>query len=270
MFFGSESLTSIEVSENNTAYCDIDGNLYTKDKKTLIQYAIGKKDTSFTIPNSVTTIGDYAFWNCDSLTSVVIPDSVTYIGRYAFSNCDSLTIYAEAESKPDGWHKNWNPDPCPVVWGYIDKEATLDEIFTFLGYSFNEEGSMAVGYEINYEALKRYEEKTGETLEIGVVFAGYSLLNGNQPLDAQGNAITLDDGAVVKFDLTEYDYTYYDFIVTDIVDSIKDIPLVISAYINNGEENKYIQENGMSDTVVGISYNEALGNKAPEFPEDVD
>ena len=206
---------------------------------------------------SVTTIGDSAFSDCDSLTSVVIPDSVTTIGGYAFRNCSSLTIYAEAPSKPSGWSSSWNYSNRPVVWGYIDKEATLGEIFTFLGYSFNEEGSMAVGYEINYEALKKYEEKTGEVLEIGVVFAGYSLLNGNQPLDSQGNAITLDDGAVVKFDLTEYDYTYYDFIVTDIIDSIKDIPLVISAYINNGAENKYIQENGMSDTVIGISYNEA-------------
>ena len=40
---------------------------------------------------SVTTIGDYAFWYCSSLTSVVIPDSVTTIGECAFSSCSSLT-----------------------------------------------------------------------------------------------------------------------------------------------------------------------------------
>ena len=37
----------------------------------------------------------------------------------------------------------------------------------------------------------------------------------------------------------------------------QDIDLVISAYINNGYENKYVQENGIADTVTGISYNEA-------------
>ena len=47
--------------------------------------------TSITIPNSVTSIGNYAFYNCSSLTSVTIPNSVTSIGNAAFYNCSSLT-----------------------------------------------------------------------------------------------------------------------------------------------------------------------------------
>ena len=46
--------------------------------------------TSVTIPGSVTTIGNYAFSGCSSLKSVTIPDSVTTIGHYAFSGCSSL------------------------------------------------------------------------------------------------------------------------------------------------------------------------------------
>ena len=47
--------------------------------------------TSVTIPNSVTTIGNYAFYNCSGLTSVTIPDSVSSIGEYAFYQCHGLT-----------------------------------------------------------------------------------------------------------------------------------------------------------------------------------
>ena len=47
--------------------------------------------TSITIPDSVTTIRDYAFYECTSLTSVTIPDSVTTIGDEAFGYCSSLT-----------------------------------------------------------------------------------------------------------------------------------------------------------------------------------
>ena len=85
------SLTSISVDENNPNYKSIDGNLYSKDGKTLIQYAIGKTATSFAIPDSVTYIDPYAVSNCTSLTSITIPDSVTTIGDGAFNGCTCLT-----------------------------------------------------------------------------------------------------------------------------------------------------------------------------------
>ena len=47
--------------------------------------------TSLTIPNSVTSIGEYAFYDCSSLTAVTIPNSVTSIGDYAFEYCSKLT-----------------------------------------------------------------------------------------------------------------------------------------------------------------------------------
>ena len=88
--FAGDRLTSIIVDENNNYYKSIDGNLYSKDGKTLIQYAKGKEDTSFEIPYGVTSIGDHAFFSCSNLKSVTIPDSVEFIGDEAFGNCTSL------------------------------------------------------------------------------------------------------------------------------------------------------------------------------------
>ena len=63
--------------------------LFNKNRTILIAYRA--KETNYTIPNSVTTIGEGAFCGCDSLTNINIPNSVTTIGKGAFSHCDSLT-----------------------------------------------------------------------------------------------------------------------------------------------------------------------------------
>ena len=118
VFSGCSSLTSIAVDVDNKYYKDIDGNLYTKDGKGLIQYAIGKSATAFTISDSVTWICTGAFVGCSSLTKIVIPDSVTNIDSEVFYNCSSLTIYCEAESQPSGWDPSWKSSNLPVVWGY--------------------------------------------------------------------------------------------------------------------------------------------------------
>ena len=90
-FFGCDKLSNIDVDINNVSYKSVDGNLYSKDGKTLIGYAIGKTATSFTIPDSVTSIGDWAFAGCTNLTSVTIGNNVTSIGSSAFADCTSLT-----------------------------------------------------------------------------------------------------------------------------------------------------------------------------------
>ena len=90
-FYSCDNLTNITVNNNNNNYSSQDGVLFDKSKTTLIQYPIGNTRTSYTIPNSVISIGRYAFDCCTSLTSISISDSVTSIGDHAFWDCKSLT-----------------------------------------------------------------------------------------------------------------------------------------------------------------------------------
>lgn len=90
-FNGCIKLAEIAVDANNQKYCSINGILYSKDKTNLIRYPEGYKTSFFEIPNSVTSIGNYAFYRCTGLTSVSIPNSVTSIGFDAFGHCNRLT-----------------------------------------------------------------------------------------------------------------------------------------------------------------------------------
>ena len=86
--FSRSSLTSIKVESDNQKYdsrnnCDA---IIETSSNTLI---IGCKNS--TIPNSVTSIGNSAFYYCSGLTSVTIPNSVTSISQSAFYNCSGLT-----------------------------------------------------------------------------------------------------------------------------------------------------------------------------------
>ena len=89
-FEGCTKLTGIYVNAYNTAFThDGYGVLYNADKTKLIA-APGALSGSYTIPDSVTEIGAYAFSGCSKLTSVTIGSGVDTIIYGAFENCTSL------------------------------------------------------------------------------------------------------------------------------------------------------------------------------------
>lgn len=109
----SHNITGIWVSEENGFFSnDESGVLFNKEKTTLLYFPNGRTGTysipetvttigedaffgssltDITIPNGVTVIGDRAFSCCDNLTSLILPKSVTYIGDYGISDCLGLT-----------------------------------------------------------------------------------------------------------------------------------------------------------------------------------
>lgn len=91
-FGGCTGLTRINVAIDNPAYSSIEGVLYNKNASILISSPGAK--ISANIPNSVTEIGEYAFYGYSGLTSVTIPNSVTTIGKGAFYFCSGLPSVA--------------------------------------------------------------------------------------------------------------------------------------------------------------------------------
>jgi hypothetical protein len=121
------SLTNIEVDEENTAYCSVDGVLFNKDQTSLTRYPEGKTAKSYTIPNSVKTIEYKAFYDCSNLTSVTIPDSVTIIGEDSFYGCTGLTSLTIPDSVTT--IGNWAFDNCTGLTG-----VTIGSGVTYIGY----------------------------------------------------------------------------------------------------------------------------------------
>lgn len=89
-FMNCTKLDSIIIPEENKYFYAVGGTVYSKDGETLLNHA--GSDTAFVIPDGVKTIAKDAFWYCKILKSVTIPASVTTIDEYAFYSCGLTTL----------------------------------------------------------------------------------------------------------------------------------------------------------------------------------
>lgn len=97
-FYDCNRLESVSVHVSNSRYSAKDGNVYNKAGTRLVQYAGGKADYSFTIPEEVTVIGERAFYSALNLASVTLPTGLTSIGNDAFKGCYKLVeVYNKSE-----------------------------------------------------------------------------------------------------------------------------------------------------------------------------
>ena len=114
-FVGTSSIDRITVSEDNKNFTAVDGVLYNKDKTTLVLYP-KNREGEFVVPDTVTSIANYAFDNSPNLTKVIIGKNVTTIGTGAFRNCKSLeTVVFEDSDTVQKTIGDYAFNNCPTL-----------------------------------------------------------------------------------------------------------------------------------------------------------
>ena len=88
-FLNCNNLTDIDVAAENRFYYSVNGVLYADT--TLHTYPVGKENTTFTIPDEVTVVGDSAFRGSRNLREIIFGQNVEYLGQESFKYCDGLT-----------------------------------------------------------------------------------------------------------------------------------------------------------------------------------
>ena len=112
----TDGLTLIKWKNPNTKVLDMNRDTHLSKIKFIGDWAFWDCNglTSINIPNSVTSIGEWAFMQCSSLTSINIPNSVTSIKHYAFSGCINLASVV---------FKGNNPPKIPSFDSYVFNET---------------------------------------------------------------------------------------------------------------------------------------------------
>ena len=134
-FAGCPELKSITVSEENQYYSSVDGVLYDAGEMYLYVYPGGKTDDSFTVPDTVQTIGMYAFYDNEHIRSLIVGRNVTAIYEEAFCG---LTNLAEITLPFIGTRERLEDDSYRysqefyTVFGYGQIEGSLKKV-TILG-----------------------------------------------------------------------------------------------------------------------------------------
>lgn len=168
---GAFRYTSIKiiVNNNNPLFSSLDGVLYNKDKTILLQHTFYNSNITFVIPNTVKVIGEEAFYG-NWFNYIIIPQSVTTIGYYAFGECQNLKEISIPESVDSigdyafwccyGLAKISLPKSLKKLGNYVfGVRDVLNSIYVYATTPIDLSTSTNVFYEVNKTTCTLYVPK---------------------------------------------------------------------------------------------------------------
>ena len=202
------NLKNIYVSNDNPKFCDIDGVLFSKNKKNLLFYPQGRNDSTYIIPDTTESIID-SFHSCKSLTNIEIPYNVINVSSNSFMDCDNLkditfSKYIKNIGISFGYHIGY------PSWSWGPESLTKIDGITIKGYSGTVAETYAKENGFTFISLGNVENTLGDVNEDGVIsildateiqkyLASLSNLSDNQIILADFNK----DGIISIIDATE-------------------------------------------------------------------
>lgn len=183
-FCGGYRLKEFIVSENNAAFCSVNGVLYSKNKDKLIHFP-NQCATKYTILDGVTTIEHHAFCGCPTITSITIPSSVEKIGSDAFYDCSGLKIINCNASAPPTLYAetffNVNKESCvlnvPVGSSSAYRAAFVwGDFVTMLENGLSAKPEIKTNRTLVYTEENRIVIKCSSSIESVSVFSSFGVL----------------------------------------------------------------------------------------------
>ena len=182
---GCEALNRFYVDATNPNFSSADDVIFNKDKTTLVRYPPNKAGDSYTIPESVLIIGDYAFGNCENLTKIKLPRGLKYISEGAFEGCrklESINIPDKVEviryhvfSGCYNLREITIPRSVKRIESFVFDSCRSLTSINVDEYNLHYKSADGVIYSKNNETLVRYPPgKTGATFDIP---AGVTTIN---------------------------------------------------------------------------------------------
>ncbi|MBQ8320658.1 MAG: leucine-rich repeat domain-containing protein, partial [Clostridia bacterium] len=148
-FGGCTSLKEISLETGNGAYKTVNGDLYTIDGKTLVQYACGKEETEFTVPAGVETVGERAFYG-SLLKKVVVPSWVKRIEDSAFYGSRLLEELSLSEGL-EYIGESFTSGSATIAWLKIP-----GSVKTIVEYTFSKQNISYLELSEGVEAIENY------------------------------------------------------------------------------------------------------------------